>query len=520
MFKRVIRNIFYLIVLISITNVYPTNCRGAANYPLEIIQPRAGLDTKNRFYKAYPYDPAHPELVYNVRAAVIGGVYPYKYSLTQKPSENMTIDQSTGVINWSMPPAGGPFNVTLSVTDSENTTVAVSWTITVTTTGFLFVDSVNGHHSSCNGCTSNCGTGTINNPMLSMADFFCGNTYASKTNSSYANNFVYWRGGTYYLDAYIENGYRVPIVNNFKPQVWLAYPGETPIIDYQDTNNTLCFYGGNSNIYLDGLDLRNTGNYGIQVESETSQPGATLRRMKIHDVGPTSGANNQSLIDVGAGGQSNYLTIQDNELYNLDHGAAIKLYQTNKFLIEDNYIHDITDSLGGSLEGIALKQDITRGTVRHNRIYNVPYRGVGGNMNSQNWTTQNNEILFNHIWGNCSSGNAIEVNQNGNAATTYYYRNTLECPIAVLQSGPGPFYITNNVIQSNSPQIRGTTANVVENESNLKGTSGIVDLVGNLTSIYSIYLGNRGWQLNSIPFINSGQACDDNGQNCRSINFQ
>ena len=43
----------------------------ASNYPLEILQPEAGLENlveTNRFYKAYP------GLEYNVRIGVIGGL--------------------------------------------------------------------------------------------------------------------------------------------------------------------------------------------------------------------------------------------------------------------------------------------------------------------------------------------------------------------------------------------------------------------------------------------------------------
>ncbi|MDF1881835.1 hypothetical protein JHD50_11080, partial [Sulfurimonas sp. MAG313] len=57
----------------------------AANYPLEIIQPQANLDIKNRFYKAYP------GLVYDVRLAVIGGAFPYSFILESGPT-GMSID--------------------------------------------------------------------------------------------------------------------------------------------------------------------------------------------------------------------------------------------------------------------------------------------------------------------------------------------------------------------------------------------------------------------------------------------
>ena len=85
-----------------------------ADYALEIIQPREGLDTTNRFYKQYP------AIEYNVRLGVIGGVYDsYVYSLPTSPS-GMTIDANTGEITWANPvEAGSPHNITARVTDSN-----------------------------------------------------------------------------------------------------------------------------------------------------------------------------------------------------------------------------------------------------------------------------------------------------------------------------------------------------------------------------------------------------------------
>ena len=85
--------------LVALFFTMPTDSL-AANYLLEIIQPQEGLSTNgcvggtlpcNRFYRAYP------GLEYNVRMGVIGGDYPYVYSLITAPS-GMTIDAGTGEI--------------------------------------------------------------------------------------------------------------------------------------------------------------------------------------------------------------------------------------------------------------------------------------------------------------------------------------------------------------------------------------------------------------------------------------
>lgn len=480
-----------LLLLVAFCYLHLAAFAEAANYPLEIIQPRAGLTIKNRFYKAYP------GLEYNVRIGCIGGLYPYTYALTSAPT-GMTIDKNTGVIIWPNPPASSlPVNVSVEVTDQEGTKTKVTWPITVTTTGFLFLDAVNGKAASSGGA------GTLTNPFKTMNDFFKGDKY----NSTYADYFVYWRNGTYFVDTPVEDQGRVPFVADYKPQVWLAYPGENPVIDYRKiVDQSIIFYSGNDNVYLDGLEFKNMLSYGVQVES--NQPGMVFRRLKLHELGTSPGANNQSFIRVLANGQGNYLTIQDCEMYNLNHGCAIKLYQTNKTLIEDNLIHDFVDC-----EGIAIKQDITRTTVRHNKIYNVPNHSIGGNMNNTHWTSQDNEILFNRVWGDCS----IAVNQNGVAGLMYYYRNTFECPIVILQPGPGPFIFSRNVIQTSST-FSGTLTNVVQS-ANLTGPSGIVDPNGSLTSNYSSYVGQVGWQITATPTatrIISGQVCDDKGT-CRPL---
>src|SRR5689334_3733291 len=69
-----------------------------AKIPLEIIAPRAGLTTANRYYKTYP------GIAYRVPVVVLGGAFPFKFELLTAPS-GMTIgqydgDTDYGVINW------------------------------------------------------------------------------------------------------------------------------------------------------------------------------------------------------------------------------------------------------------------------------------------------------------------------------------------------------------------------------------------------------------------------------------
>lgn len=503
---RTNRLFYYLAVLAATAVLIGSSQALAANYPLEIIQPRVGLDTKNRFYKAYP------GLEYNVRMAVIGGGYPFTYSLATAPS-GMTINSSTGTITWPNPTTNGsPHTVTATVTDLEGTSANVTWTITVTTSGFIFVDAVNGTHAAGYGCTTSCGTGTIANPFKSFIDWYEGSDAGAKSRSSYVNNFIYFRTGVYTMDAYLENSAtRLAVLGEYKPLVWLAYPGDTPVIDFQSrsTGPHIIFYSKHNNVYIDGLELKNMSQYGFAADSNADH--VTFRRLYMHGLGPTSGFNNQSFIDLRtAGVLGNYWVIQDSTFDDLDHGATIKIYQLNKLLIENNRISNQQDSLNtGAIEGIALKQDVVRPTIRGNTIHDVPARAIGGNMHSQVFTSFGYEILFNNIYN--ASGNAIELNQNGSVGVIYTYRNTFQGRVALLNSTSttGPFYFSNNVIVNND----NTTDHIVCGGGNVGGCSdparsimssnlpgffsnNIVDSIGTLTSAYSSYLGKAGYQIN------------------------
>lgn len=86
-----------LSALFFITQTAAPAFASKANFPLEItnIKPAGTGDppipATNRIFRAYP------GIEYNIRAAVIGGVYPYYHELSGAPGR-MTIDSFTGEI--------------------------------------------------------------------------------------------------------------------------------------------------------------------------------------------------------------------------------------------------------------------------------------------------------------------------------------------------------------------------------------------------------------------------------------
>ncbi len=479
-----------------------------SNYPLQIIQPRPNLTTANRFYKAYP------GLDYNVRLAVTGGAYPFTYSLKAAPS-GMTINSSTGTIDWPNPvTTGSPCTITAQVQDQEGSTQAVTWTITVTTSGFIFVDAVNGHKT--NKVTGGTADGTIGKPFQTINDWYA-ESDGTTTNSavrfapynSYAGYFIYYRAGTYNINTFLESDIssvgRMQNQNYNKPVVWLGYPGEKAIMDWQFTNSIA--FSGADNLYFDNLEFRNMSYYGIQTGGEGNNQ--TFRRLTMHEIGPayggtlSSGSNNQSLIRFvsGAPDSGNYTTIQDNKFYDIDKSYVTVGYYMNNVLVEDNTIYNSTAT---QTPGIGPKDSTNMWFIRHNNIYNFGQVGIWVGMYN-NVPVSDVEISFNNVQS--TSSPALWINQNAQptGGKVYVFRNTFQGTVEFdgVTTTNGPFYVNNNVIINNNSGTNHITitnnstnpAGVVET-NNLVGipSDNIVDSSGNLTSAFSSYLGQMGWQ--------------------------
>ena len=479
-----------------------------AAFPLEItnIKPAGKgsppIPATNRIFRAYP------GIEYNIRAAVIGGVYPYRYALSNQPA-GMTINVTTGEISWPNPQADSG-TITLSVTDSENKTTTTTWTITVSTSGFIFVDS---NYSGTE-------TGSITQPYSSIADLLNNTTAANNT------DIVYFRGGNYTLVKF-GNTPEENIGTNIKDSAltWLGYPGET--VDINGDNRMI---GSISGVYFDDLTLHDFHDYGIFVANNI--PYQTIRRCKFSGLVDSTATNdNQGFIftshaaDVGM-----YLVIQDNEFSHFAGGSAIgSLYYTQKALIEDNYIHD-PDGVGltGICNGISPKYHTDYMTVRHNRVI-MPTVGApfGATANASMVGAQNMEVSYNHFVSNVNSSTLFATNLNSGAAETptgafFFHHNTLEGNVQFMFihgdtcSGTtgGPWNLSNNVlINPNTTNaghyytnnyisfVWGTDMTMnpngcINDVDNLKGTvaDNIIDSGGNLTPAYSSYLGIAGWQ--------------------------
>ncbi|HTM32734.1 MAG TPA: Ig domain-containing protein [Vicinamibacterales bacterium] len=463
-------------------------------FPLEMLNIKPvgsapnGMPSSSRIYRAYP------GLQYNIKAAVIGGNYPYSYVLSNAPS-GMTVNASTGEINWPNPQ--GNASPTLTVTDQSGARVSGTWPITVSANGFRFIDANNGNDG---------GAGTLASPWRTVG--------RAKAAGSPGDIWVF-RGGVYALQTtfgqLINPGtsrYQAYFNPSQNSTIWIAYPGETPVLDYGYGGNagsgqyfpTISMEGGTT--YVEGFETRNTQHF-FFITGGIGQ-GPQFRKLTMHTQGygwQESGSNASFLMFEHASPQSYGSVITDSVIY--DGGLGVKHYDLLKPLISDNQFYDL-------INGIEEKAGPTQFTIRGNRFTNIGRSGalewaIGGNMNSQNGYLVTGEVCFNLVRMANLSDEAYNFNWSSNSGTIAAYRNTFigRVTAILVDSGDGPFTINNNVIVNNDnvpnrvwfDQV--TDASRITISNNLVGdpSANIVDANGNLTGAYAQYVGTRGYQI-------------------------
>lgn len=474
---------------------------------LELISPIASgtgtpaMHSGHRIYKAYP------GIAYNIRCVVTGGSYPYTFALTNAPS-GMTINANTGEINWPSPTTGqSGANPTVTVTDAESTQVQGSWTIAVTTSGFKFIDAVNGT------ALPN-GTGTLANPIRTLADV--------KNGGATFSDILYFRAGNYTLGGdtpgsgaslngagYLNLGFD-DSGGTGRPMTWIAYPGESPNIDFRNGLNTYGSVNGpfdapyikltGPNIYIDGLTISNDRTKSFELDC-TTRRAPVIRNVTALNGGSGSDGSNSAffMLTANASGPSYGLAIQDCDFGEAQHNA-IKSYSMTKSVIEDN---QFTDN-----DGVAQKAGVSLYTVRRNTFTTCNYC-VTGNMNVYGAETTGGEVCYNLMLNPVNHCLAIGNGKISTIGQTNVYRNTFVGPVWVqnLVTADGPYVFRHNV-KINSDGAQTPWANIVDTsisdasrvtiDDDLNGAAAdnIVNASGLLQGAYrTTYLGTRGHEI-------------------------
>lgn len=476
---------------------------------LEIIAPKEAGTGSPALNESARYFRAYPGIEYNIRAAVIGGLYPYVFSLGSAP-EGMTINSNTGEITWSNPQeSAGP--ITLKVSDSEGASVTTRWSITVTTSGFIFVDE----------SYSGTETGSIYHPYNSIQDLL--------DLSGHESDIVYFRAGTYKLPTYHSNistgmGCRLDYGGG-KPHMWLAYPGETVTIDMddhliEDTSASL-----DPSYYFDGLTFTNMTDYGFRICSGNNY--VVFRKCDFNNLVVTRSTNeNMGFVFFARLGDSYYNVFQDSVFHDYHGGAGIgSIYNNRKLLIEDCQIYNQYKDDKFYADAVAVKASSVFVTIRHNKIVVSEGTILGSAMNGCFSRCSNIEICFNYFW-NQGIGTAHTFNNHSSLGATYYYRNTCrgnmmfkylnsclgECGILERTLLNGPFYIDNNIIINDMADVTyhytcGENPEqclvLSDNIFNVP-LAGIVDENGSLLN--RTYVGTYGWEIAESEYWNGEES--------------
>lgn len=378
-------------------------------FALEILQPHAGLDTRNRFYRAYP------GLEYSVPVSAIGGVFPYRYALATAPA-SMAIDAATGVITWPTP-TEGTVEVALQVTDAANAVQEVRWPITVTTEGWLFVDA-----SAPEG-----GTGSHEAPFNTLLQVYGAKAREGKYSEAHKDHFVVVKNGTYLLDGWMPNGRDVQWTYR-QPVVFLAYPGHRPTLDL--TGRFLFADSLLDNFYLDGFDVAPmTAKFGFRLTGASSD--VTFWRTRFSDFAESTGSDNQSCIMACAGGDGKRWAVLDCEFRRIHHGYGIIGYTVEKVLIGRSRFTEMDDPTGSSSLPVGPKVDCHRWVIRENRFARNAVQNIwlyyAHHENSENPYGEM-EVAYNLIEaGDGPEAYALTIHQSGTPVElpSYIYRNTL-----------------------------------------------------------------------------------------------
>lgn len=441
----------------------------AADYPLEIIQPQPSLNTFNRFYKAYP------GIEYNVRLGVIGGSYPLSYELTTAPS-GMAINSSTGEITWSNPVgAGSPHTVLVTVEDQESTTTTVTWPITVTTSGFKFVDSTVGSS----------GDGTIGSPYKTLAD--------AHSNAA-TNDFLYFRGGTYNSTLTLPNGNWWQLGSH--PGVWLGYPGETANLNF--ASKGIFFTGSSNKLYIDNFNVDVNAN---SLEKAIIWPGGVIgivmRHLTFSGLTDSAGNNSSYLMATSSSNPGNYTVVQDNVVTG-GSGYFFLGYNNTKVLVEDNIVSGMT----GASHGISPKDGNNDWFIRGNDIEVAEGAVFIQGYDSRGVGNSNIFIEYNKLIGASPSALSINANADGDLGPLYIRRNTFRGRVYIRGSSENYSFSKNVIINSDSGSTDrimiggGNVSNIIYDD-NLTGSEpdNIVDSQSYLTTSYGSYIGSHGFEI-------------------------
>lgn len=465
-----------------------------AKIPLEITHPQPSLtDGGSVYYKAYPGIPIRLPIV------VLGGSWPFKYELLQAPSgmavgETLNLpafatgglsgaNANYGVITWSNPTtSGSPHTIQVRVTDQQGNTVTVTWALTVTTSGFLFLDAVNGNDAN---------PGTLASPKRTI-----GSWYGAKLDTTYQNYIVYYRAGAYdWGTAALEDGYRIACIGDRKPRGHLAYPGESVSMDVD--GNVPWYYGGNHDVSFCGIEFtgvgRNNNRKGLVLDSDSAHRSLVFECPFTLTTLTAVDTNHAVIFFANSGSVGAYSGIIRCVIHTLSGIEPLLTYYVDKVVIEGN----TTD---GHPNGFYCKIQTSNVSIRANRVIGVS----SGNLyrvDGYSAGTGEIEACYN-LWESSQQGWVLGYESVSGYGPVYDYRNTYKIAAhSVVNVAGGSMLSRGNVTQhsgsfTNGISLESSSFTPTQENNELNGTTAYTGSNGLLQGSYrTTYLGTRGHEV-------------------------
>lgn len=274
---------------------------------------------------------AYPGLPYESRPGVVGGIFPYQFSLQSvtfngaaQGLDTVALDARQGTLRFT-PGAEGRYAITVEVRDSGATQKVLTHTfeITAAASRFVFV-SPDGADSP--------GRGGRATPYR---------TLAHAIEQASADQVLMLRRGTYLAAG-------VKLYDNRAKQL-LAYPDEVVTLDMASSGDLTARFTGLPMGRVEGFDIVNVRQYGIV--SDPSIAGLVIRHVRfVNGVEGPNISENPAFIHGWGGDTTPYrhkLLIQENDFGRyVGAGYATTLFNAGYSLIEDNQVR-----LGAGVNG-------------------------------------------------------------------------------------------------------------------------------------------------------------------------
>jgi hypothetical protein len=424
--------------------------------PLQLLQPHAagsegmgpggGLHASNRIFYAYP------GLPYEIPVVAVGGAPPARdatVTLANAPAGMVAEPYvaASGAVQWRVvwnDPQATANDIVLTYTDRNGNVDTATWSITVGTSGWRFVDASAGAN----------GSGTRESPFSAP-----GGSLANAEAGCDGGERLILRAGTYTL-ATDNPGGGAFLADIWEPDescvIWLEYPGETVIIDGRYAEDgvdvpmlAVNFERSGAPPYFDSLTFRRFKDKAVYLGAGNGGYEYGFWRVLFDDIGPGTKGNNSAVVTF----PQNYDHTARSRGYfvsnTFDHIDAIPIF---KFYTVDYVANhgNLVDTCTESNEGFAYKSDVRFVSEVGNRTTaNSDCAMTAGNQHDQVDRAFTGEIAFNNYQRvDADQHHCLRFNQDGATREVNVFNNTLRCRLGIHTAGGqrGPINFLRNVV--------------------------------------------------------------------------